>query len=112
MRAMLVGVLVALTAACGPRQVEVRTGQPEPSQVSLAVTNNLNQAVNIYVEHQGNEMLVGSVAAGSFQQLAVHGVPSGASVRISARTQDGQRTYRAQRGEAIVLTATYNWQLP
>lgn len=112
MRAMLVGVLVALTAACGPRQVEVRTGQPQASQVSLAVTNNLNQAVNVYVEYQGNEMLVGSVSAGSSQQFAVPGVPAGASVLISARTQDGRATYRPGRGDPVVLTGTYNWTVP
>lgn len=113
MRAMLVGVLVALTAAaCGPRQVEVRTGQPDASQVALAVTNNLSQAVNVYVQYQGSEMLVGTVAGGSSQQLGIPNVPSGASVLISARTQDGRSTYRAQRGNPITITGTYTWQVP
>lgn len=113
MRAMLVGVLVALTAAaCGPRQVEVRTGTPAQSQVALAVTNNLSQAVNVYVEYGGNEMLIGSVSGNAQQTLAVPNVPSGASVLVRARTQNGQSTYCANRCSQVVLTGTYDFRVP
>lgn len=114
MRAMLVGLLAVLaTAACGPRQVEVQTGEQQQSQVALHVTNNLNQSVNVYVDYQGSEIFVGSVAGGAAQHLPVPGVPDGASVVIRARTQDGQRTLSANAGRPVTLTTTmYSWRVP
>lgn len=112
MRAMLVGLLVILAAACGPRQVEVRTGQPEQSQVFLHVTNNLSQPVNVYVQYGGNETFLGQVAGGGAEQFNVPGVPSGAQAVVRARTQDGQSSYCANRCSPVTLSQTYTWRVP
>ena len=112
MRAMLVGLLVILAAACGPRQVEVRTGEPEQSQVSLHVTNNLNQPVLVYVQYSCSEVFLGQVNGGSGQQLNVPGVPSGAQVVIRGRTQDGQSTYCANSCNPVTLSGVYSWRVP
>lgn len=112
MRAMLVGLLVILAAACGPRQVEVRTGEPEQSQVMLHVTNNLSQPVNVYVEYGGQQMMLGDVAGGAARQFSVPGVPSGAQAVVRARTQDGQSSYCPNRCAPVTLSGTYTWRVP
>lgn len=113
MRAILVGLVVALTAtACGPRQVDVRTGQTTGEQVSLHVTNGLNQPVNVYVEYGGNNVFLGQVAGGSANHMPVPNVAPGTSVVLRARTQDGQSTHCANRCQPIVLSGMYSWQVP
>lgn len=112
MRAMLVGLLVILAAACGPRQVEVRTGEPEQSQVMLHVTNNLSQPVNVYVEYGGQSMMLGDVAGGAAREFSVPGVPSGAQAVVRARTQDGQSSYCPNRCAPVTLSGTYTWRVP
>ena len=112
MRSILAGLLVILAAACGPRQVEVRTGEPAQSQVTLHVTNNLNQPVNVYVEYGGNTMMLGDVAGGAAREFSVPGVPSGAQAVVRARTQDGQSSYCPNRCAPVTLTPAYTWRVP
>ena len=112
MRAMLVGLLVILAAACGPRQVEVQTGAPAQSQVTLHVTNNLNQPVNVYVEYGGNSIMLGDVAGGAAREFNVPNVPSGAQAVVRARTQDGQSSYCPNGCAPVTLTSTYTWRVP
>jgi len=55
MRVLMVSLSVLALAACGPRQVEVKTGPEPTAEVALHVTNNLSQAVNVYVVSGANE---------------------------------------------------------
>lgn len=111
MRVLLAALLLA-TAACGPRQVEVGTAPAEQAQVSLHVTNNTNQAVNVYVNTDGTDMLVGQVAGGANQHIPVAGVGVGSTVTISARSADGTRRFQANEGRPVTLTGMYTWQIP
>ncbi|HET7456081.1 MAG TPA: hypothetical protein VFJ74_00390 [Gemmatimonadaceae bacterium] len=101
----------ATLSACGPRQVEVRTGaSPDAAaSVGVRVTNNLSQGVNVYVVNGGNDMFLRQVAANSSETLDVRGVAAGTSVTLKATTVDGTRTYTK---ENVVLSGTYVWQVP
>ena len=108
MKAMIAVLLAGVLAACGPRQVQVGTA-PVTSEVSLNVTNTADQAMNIYVNSGGNDLLVGQVPANGTAQLPVSGVASGSTVTLKARTTDGTRTYSKQN---VVLSGTYAWTVP
>ncbi|MFL5487506.1 MAG: hypothetical protein ACJ8AJ_03385 [Gemmatimonadaceae bacterium] len=96
-------------AACGPRQVEVRTG-PEPSaDVAIHLSNNLSQAVNVYVVSGGNDIFLKQVSANSVEHIPVAGVPAGATVNLRAVTVDGTRTYTKNN---VTLATMYDWRLP
>ena len=108
-----VAVLAVLTTlgACGPRQVEVRTAPQTTSASELAIhmTNNLTQAVNVYVVANGTDMFLSQVAANSTEHLPVRNVASGTPVTLKATTIDGARNYTRAN---VVLTGMYNWQVP
>ncbi len=101
----------ALLGACGPRQVEVRTSPQttQASALSIHMTNNLTQAVNVYVVSGGTDMFLRQVAANSTEDLPVTGIVAGTSVSLKATTIDGARTYSRSN---VVLTGQYNWQVP
>ncbi len=101
----------ALLAACGPRKVEVAAepAASQQNQVSLHVTNNANQAVNVYVVTGGNPIFVGQVSANSTQHLTVAGVAAGSVVTLRATTTDGARTYTK---DNVALSGQYAWQVP
>ena len=82
MRVLMVSLSVLALAACGGRQVEVRTGPEPATDVSLHLTNNLSQAVNVYVVSGGNDIFLKQVAANSVENVPVAGVPAGCDVRI------------------------------
>ena len=113
MRKMLASVALAVAAltatACGGRQVEVQTGASAQAETSVAVTNNLTQAVNVYVMVGGNDMFLRQVPAGSSETLEVRGVASGTSVTLKATTVDGTRTYTKPN---VTLQGTTTWQVP
>jgi Flp pilus assembly protein TadD len=109
MRALVTAALLATLTACGGRQVEVRSGAAPVAETSISMTNNLSQAVNVYVESAGNDILLKQVAANSTELLPVSGVATGSSVTLKARTVDGTRTYSKPN---VTLTGTYNWQVP
>ena len=100
-----------LLSACGQRQVEVRTApvSAQPAQVSVQVTNNLAQAVNVYVTANGTDTFLRQVAANKSETIPVQGFASGTSVALKAVTVDGARTYQRQN---VVLTGTYVFPLP
>jgi hypothetical protein len=100
--------LVAL-AACGGRQVEVRTGAEPATETSIHLTNDLSQAVNVYVVSGGNDIFLKQVAANSVETLPVSGVPAGATVNLRAVTVDNTRTYTKN---SVTLTSMYDWRLP
>jgi hypothetical protein len=102
-------VVVAATSACGPRQVEVTTGAQPAAVVSLRFTNNLTQAVNLYVTSAGTDIFLKQVAANTVEQVPVQGLAAGTTVTLKARTVDGTRTYTR---DNITLASTYDWRVP
>ena len=53
-----IAVVLLLVAACGPRQVEVRTAPTQTAEVAIQFTNNLSKAVNVYVNSGGSDLFV------------------------------------------------------
>lgn len=107
MRAMLALILAGALMACA-RRVEVNTA-PTTAQVSLHVTNNASQAMNIYVTSGGSDTFVGQVAANSTADLSVSGIAAGTSVTLKARTADGTRTYTK---DGVMLSGSTSWTVP
>ena len=101
--------LVFAAVACGPRQVEVRTAPPAPAENALQITNNLTQAVNVYVTYNGTDQFVQQVRAATSLRLPVRGIPAGSTVTLKAITVDGTRTYSR---ENIVLNGVYTFPIP
>jgi hypothetical protein len=110
---LLIAGFVAL-AACGPRQVEVKTA-PEPtasasSAPAVQLTNNLSQAVNVYVTAAGgNELFLRQVAANTVEKLPVSGIAAGTTVTFKAVTVDGSRTYQSR---SAPLASQFLWSVP
>ncbi len=107
--ASLALAVAASTSACGPRQVEVTTGAQPAADISVRFTNNLTQAVNLYVTSGGTDVFLKQVAAGSVENVPVRGLAAGATVTLKARTVDGTRTYSR---DNIYLAANYEWRVP
>ncbi|HET9424422.1 MAG TPA: hypothetical protein VFO55_03550 [Gemmatimonadaceae bacterium] len=108
MKRILIATLIA-AAACGPRQVEVRTAAPAPAQNAIQLTNGLNQPVNVYVNYNGNDQFIQQVRANTALRLPITGIPAGATVTFKAITVDGTRTYTMQN---VVLSGTHNFSVP
>ena len=110
MRMLLASLaLVFAATACGPRQVEVSTGPQPAADVSIRFTNNLTQAVNLYVTSGGTDVFLKQVAANSVEVVPVRGLSAGTTVTLKARTVDGTRTYTR---DNIYLAANYEWKVP
>ncbi len=111
MKMVIASLALALTtAACGPRQVEVSTGpQPVAADVSIRLTNNLSQAVNLYVTTGGTDVFLKQVAPGAVEVVPVRGLAAGTTVTLKARTVDGTRTYTR---DNIYLASNYEWRVP
>lgn len=112
-RAMTVLLAVATVglAACGPRKVEVGTAPvAAPSEaLSIHMSNNLSQPVNVYVVNGATEIFVKQVAAGATEDLPVRGVSSVANVSLRATTADGTKSYTK---DNVTLSSSYRWQVP
>src|SRR5690349_17501325 len=108
MNRLILSILLA-AAACGPRQVEVRTAPAQPSQSAIQLTNGLDQGVNVYVNYNGNDQFIQQVRANTALRLPVAGVPSGATVTLKAVTIDGTKTYSKAN---IVLSGTVSFSVP
>ena len=110
--ALVVGVMCAavLSSACGPRQVEVHsTPSTTTSEASIRFTNNLSQAVNVYVNFSGQDTFLRQVAANTSATIPIQGFAPGASVTLKAVTVDGVRTYQRPN---VVLSGTVTFPLP
>ena len=112
-RASLITVVLAVATACGPRQVEVRTA-PQTTDTSNApsvqLTNNLSQAVNVYVNVSGGtELFLRQVPANTVEKVPVNGVASGSTVSFKAVTVDGSRTYQSR---SAALSPMFLWSVP
>jgi hypothetical protein len=109
MRTIMVSLSMLALVACGGRQVEVRTGPEPATDVAIHLTNNLSQAVNVYVVSGGNDIFVKQVGSNSVEHLPVSGVAAGSTVNLRAVTVDGTRTYTKN---SVTLTNMYEWRLP
>lgn len=108
MRLLAIAFLIA-AAACGPRQVEVRTAADLPPEAALLVENSLQQAVNVYVVDGTTELFLRQVPPRESVRLPIRGVPTGRRVTLRATTRDGSRTYSRR---DVLLDGTYRWTLP
>lgn len=110
MKSLLMAAAIVLSAsACGPRQVEVTTGPQPAADVSIRLTNNLTQAVNLYVTSGMTDVFLKQVAASSVEVVPVRGLAAGTTVTLKARTVDGTRTYTRP---SIYLSSNYEWRVP
>jgi hypothetical protein len=109
MRVLMVSLSMLAFAACSGRQVEVRTGPEPATNVAIHLTNNLSQAVNVYVVSGVSDIFIKQVASNSVEDLPVAGVPAGATVNLRAVTVDGTRTYTKSN---VTLSSMYDWRLP
>ena len=110
MRAVLVSfALIAAMSGCAGRQVEVRTGPQPAADVSLRFTNNLSQAVNVYLTTGGSDTFLKQVAANSVEVLPISGMAAGTTVTLKARTVDGTRTYSR---DNVQLASNDEWRVP
>jgi len=112
-RASLVAAALAVVVACGPRQVEVRTA-PETATGANApavqLTNNLSQAINVYVSVSGgSELFLRQVPANTAEKVPVTGVANGSTVSFKAVTVDGSRTYQSRQSP---LSPLFTWSVP
>lgn len=108
---ILTAVVFAVTVAgCGPRQVQIETGATTSNEVALRVTNNLSQAVNVYISGGGTtDVFVKQIGANSSEWVPVQGFSVGSVVTLRARTVDGARTYHK---DNVVLENMYEWRVP
>ncbi|HEY4733163.1 MAG: hypothetical protein ACJ79J_10990 [Gemmatimonadaceae bacterium] len=109
MRVLMVSLSMLALAACSGRQVEVKTGPEPAADVALHVTNNLSQAVNVYVVSGTNDIFLKQVAANSVEHIPISGIAAGSTVNLRAATVDGTRTYTKNN---ITLASMYEWRLP
>lgn len=109
MKKLILALAITATTACAGRQVEVTTGPEPAANVAIHLTNNLSQAVNVYVTTGGTDMLIKQVAANSTEHLPVRGIGAGTNVTLKAVTVDGTRTYTRK---DITLTTMYEWRVP
>ena len=108
-RVALLALALAMSA-CGQRQVEVRTAPTTNTDQSVQVTNNLSQAINVYVTPAGGtELFLRQVPANTVERVPVQGVASGTSVVFKAVTIDGSRTYQSR---TVVMSGMYVWPVP
>jgi len=105
----MVSLSMLALAACSGRQVEVKTGPEPAADVALHVTNNLSQAVNVYVVSGTNDIFLKQVAANSVEHIPISGIAAGSTVNLRAATVDGTRTYTKNN---ITLASMYEWRLP
>src|SRR6266480_3807475 len=109
MRVLVVSLSMLALAACSGRQVEVRTGPEPAAEVALHVTNNLSQAVNVYVVSGGNDIFLKQVAANSVEHIPVSVIAACSKKKLRAATVDGTRTYTKNN---VTLSSMYDWRLP
>ena len=114
MRIAPLAAALLLATACGPRRVQVGTSPtptptPTAPMIAVQVTNNLQQAVNVYVVSGGNDTFLRQVKGNSSETVPIQGFASGTSVTIKAVTIDGVQTYSRPN---VVLNGTYAFAVP
>jgi len=112
MQKLLISLSMLAFTACagmGGRQVEVRTGPQPTADAAIHLTNNLSQAVNVYVVSGGNDIFLKQVGSNTAERIPVQGIAAGATVLLRARTVDGRSTYTK---DNVMLSSMYEWRLP
>ena len=109
MRGILAASMLVSLVACGPRQVEVRTAPTQTAEVTIAFTNNLSKAVQVFVNTGGSDMFVRQVAANTTEHLAVPGVRVGTKADLKALPVDGSSGYTRS---GVTLTESVTWRVP
>lgn len=108
MRAIAAAVLLSV-AACGPRQVEVRTAPTQTSEVAIHFTNNLSKAVNVYVNNGESDLFIRQVGPNQIEHLPVPGITSGTRVTLKAKPTDGSSGYERT---GVTMTEMVTWRVP
>jgi hypothetical protein len=108
MRVAVVAVTFLL-AACGPRQVEVRTAPSQTAEVAIHFTNNLSKPVNVYVNTGSSDLFVRQVNGNTTEHLPVPGVSSGTRVTLKAKPIDGTTAYERS---GVTMTEMVTWRVP
>ena len=76
----------------------------------MQLTNNLSQAVNVYVNVSGGtELFLRQVPANTVEKVPVNGVANGSTVSFKAVTVDGSRTYQSR---SAALSPSFLWSVP
>jgi hypothetical protein len=109
MKTMLLAAMVMVAAACGPRQVEVKTGPQPASEVALSVTNNLSDPINVYVVNGGDDIFIKQVAAKTTERMNVPGIAAGTTVKLKATPVGGSNSYTR---DNVTLSGLYEWRVP
>ena len=109
MRILTVVAVLAFAAACGPRQVEVRTAPTQSAETSIHFTNNLTKTVNVFVNTGASDVFVRQVAAKSTEHLPVPGVSRGARVTLKAKPIDGSSGYERA---GVTMSEMVAWTIP
>jgi hypothetical protein len=106
----MLGIASATLAACGPRQVEVRTAPTQSAEVSIHFTNNLATAVNVYVNTGSSDMFVRQVSAKAVEHLPVPGVSVGTRATLKAIPVGSQSGGYQRAG--VAMTGMVTWSVP
>lgn len=101
--------IVMVLAACGPREVQIQTAPRESADVTIRFTNNLLNAVNVYVTADGQDWFLRQVGPNRTENLPAAGLSVGTRVTLKATVVDGSRTY--QRAD-VRLESLVPWQVP
>jgi hypothetical protein len=86
----------------------VGTGEQPASEVSLRVTNNLAQAINLYIRSGASDVFVKQIAGNTVEWVPIQGFRAGTSVTLLARPVSGTPTY----SHPVVLTQSVEWRVP
>lgn len=105
----LLAVALCVTAACGPRQVDVQSAPTQSSEVAIHFTNNLAKAVNVYVNAGQSDLFVRQVGPNTTEHLPVPGIAAGTRVTLKAKPIDGTSGYER---EGITMTDMTTWRVP
>ena len=107
--ALCFAAITAMGASACSRTVQVRTA-PTTAESTIHFTNNLSQAVNVYVVQGGAETFVRQVAANTTENLPVRGIPQGSQVSLRAVSVDGKSQFDTP--TPVTLTSIYSWRVP
>ena len=108
--AILLLATAVSTAACGPRQVEVRTAPTQSAEVAIHFTNNLSTAVNVYVNTGSTDMFVRQVSAKTAEHLPVPGVSVGTRATLKAVPVGAQSGGYQKTG--VTMSDMVMWTVP
>jgi len=109
MRILAAVAVLTFAAACGPRQVEVRTAPTQSAETAIHFTNNLSKTVNVFVNTGSSDVFVRQVAGKTTEHLPVPGVSRGARVTLKAKPIDGSSGYEKA---DVTMTEMVSWVVP